>query len=443
MALNDEMATIAGAATALRDRDVSAAELLGQVLDRLHATEPVVRAYAHVDEDGARAAAARADEALAHGEPLGPLHGIPVAVKDVIAVADMPLEAGSRALAGRVADHDAEVVSRLRRGGAVIVGKTITHELAFGQNTPPTRNAYDPEREPGGSSAGSAVATAVGSALAAIGTDGGGSVRHPAALNGVVGLKPTYGLIDTAGVLAMGPSLEHLGTFTRTVEDCALFLSAIAPCPAPAWRNDLAGARLGVLRSFVEASDRDVQEAFAAASGLLRDLGAELVDVDIPEIELAVPVGLALVLPESADAFGQVPRADSSRLEPGTRALLAAGGLVTAGDYLVARRARPVVQAAVRGAFQDHRLDGLICPSAPAPAGPAESEEPAMKRLARPLRLHMWANVTGMPSVSVPCGRSADGLPLGIQLAAAPFAESRLLAIAAAFERAARSGLAS
>jgi aspartyl-tRNA(Asn)/glutamyl-tRNA(Gln) amidotransferase subunit A len=253
--------TATKAAAAIEAGDISASELLAAVLARLRATEPVLHAYSFVAEDTARAEAVRLDAELAHGRRRGPLHGIPVAVKDVIAVAGLPLEAGSRALRGRVAERDAKVVARLRQAGAVVVGKTVTHELAYGQNTPPTRNARDASREPGGSSAGSAVALAAGSALAALGTDGGGSVRHPAALNGIVGVKPTYGLLATDGVLTVGPSLEHVGVLASTVADCRLVLAALAGTPYEA-AAPLAGSRIGVLRALVQSCGEDARAAF-------------------------------------------------------------------------------------------------------------------------------------------------------------------------------------
>jgi aspartyl-tRNA(Asn)/glutamyl-tRNA(Gln) amidotransferase subunit A len=428
--------SVAAAAAALAARTVSASELLDTVLTRLHATEPSVRAYSFVDEDGARAAAAQIDSQRTPSQPRSALHGIPVAVKDVIAVEGLPLEAGSAALRGRIADRDAHVVARLREAGAVIVGKTVTHELAYGQNTPPTRNARDAAREPGGSSAGSAVAVAVGSALAALGTDGGGSVRHPAALNGIAGFKPTYGTIDPAGVLTVAPSLDHVGVLARTARDCGLVLAALADVgPGPS--RSLSGACIGVLGKLVENCGEDAKAAFASAAKLLERLGASLVDVDVPELDLAVPVGLGLTIPEAALAYGSLLRDRPELLEPGTRALLAAGELVPAVDYLVARRARRSVQAALRRAFESAGLDAVACPAAPEPAGPAESATPAMDRLAAALRIHMWANVTGVPALTVPCDDSRDGLPLGLQLACRPFADGRLLSLAVAFEDAA------
>ncbi len=220
--------TLAEAGHRLRRGETSSAALTEATLARIAATEPVVNAYALVLAERARHAAAQADRELVEGHDRGPLHGIPVAVKDICYMRGLSAEAGSRALAGFVPDYDATVVRRLEEAGAIIVGKTITHEFAYGVNTPPTRTAWDLSCYPGGSSAGSGVSVTVRSAFGAIGTDTGGSIRIPAAVNGIVGLKPTYGRVSRYGVVPLGTSLDHVGPLTRTVEDCAIVLQAIA-----------------------------------------------------------------------------------------------------------------------------------------------------------------------------------------------------------------------
>jgi aspartyl-tRNA(Asn)/glutamyl-tRNA(Gln) amidotransferase subunit A len=436
--------TIAEAARALESRSLSAVELLDAVLTRLERTECVVHAYANVDEAGARASAIAADAAIARGEQHGPLHGIPLAVKDVIAVAGLPMEAGSRSMRGYAPQEDAVVVASLRRSGAIIVGKTVTHELAYGQNVPPTRNAWGPARQPGGSSAGSAVATAVGSALAALGTDSGGSIRHPAGLNGVVGLKPTYGTVSTSGVISLSPSLEHVGPITRTVEDCWLVLSSMAAGDLP--RSNVAapasvaagmtGARIGVLVQLLDKVDPEMRGAFGTALDVLTELGAEQIDVHVPELEIATATGLALTLPEASVAQGRRLRDVPDELEPGTRVMLALGELVPATDYVLAQQTRELVRRGVRRAFEDNKLDVVACPSTPSAAAPATPDiESPMRELAATLDLHMWANVVGLPALTVPCGFSAEQLPLGLQLAARPHHEVELFRIASAYEQ--------
>src|SRR5262245_45336202 len=239
--------TLAEAGELLASGAASSHELTEAVLRRIDETEPLVHAYATVMAEQALDAAARADHERARGHSQGPLHGLPFAVKDVFCTHDAPTEAGSRLLRGYVAPVDAEAVLALRRGGAVLVGKLVTHEFCCGQDVPPTRNAWNLAGYPGGSSAGAGVAVAVGSTLAALGTDAGGSVRKPAALNGVVGLKPTYGLVTMEGVFEVAPSLDHVGTVTRTVDDCRLVLEAIVGPIGVGVGRQLQGARLGVV----------------------------------------------------------------------------------------------------------------------------------------------------------------------------------------------------
>ncbi|TMD33466.1 MAG: amidase, partial [Chloroflexi bacterium] len=220
--------TLRQASDGLVQRMFSAVELLDATLERLRATEPAVHAYVRLMEDSARDQAARADREIAGRRWRGPLHGIPVGVKDLCYTAGTATGAGSKVMEGFVPEHDATVVTRLKEGGAVIVGKTVTHEFAYGQDIPPTRNPWNTECYPGGSSAGSGVAVAVGSAFAAVGTDTGGSIRVPASVNGVVGLKPTYGRVSRYGVFPMSPTLDTVGPLTRTAEDCALMLGVMA-----------------------------------------------------------------------------------------------------------------------------------------------------------------------------------------------------------------------
>ena len=220
--------TLRDAADRLAARELSAVELLDATLERLHETEPSVHAYITLMEDSAKKQAAAADAEMGHGHWRGPLHGIPVGVKDLYYTQGVKTQAGSRVLEGFVPDHDSTVVAKLKDGGAVIVGKTVTHEFAYGQDIPATRNPWNTDCYPGGSSAGSGVSVAVGSAFAAVGTDTGGSIRVPASVNGVVGLKPTNGRVSGYGVIPMSPTLDNAGPMARTAEDCALMLGVIA-----------------------------------------------------------------------------------------------------------------------------------------------------------------------------------------------------------------------
>src|ERR1700681_2704057 len=225
--------SIREAAQRLSHKEISSAQLTEAVLNRIAETEPLVHAYAHVMEKSAREEARRADADLARGLWHGPLHGIPIAFKDLVYTTQAPTEAGSRVLEGWIPDYDATVIRKLRDGGAVVIGKTHTHEFAYGVNIPPTRNAWRLDGYPGGSSAGSGVSVAARSAFGAIGTDGGGSIRCPASLSGVVGLKPTTGRVSRHGVVPMSSTFDNVGPMTRTVEDCALMLGAMAGQQTP------------------------------------------------------------------------------------------------------------------------------------------------------------------------------------------------------------------
>jgi aspartyl-tRNA(Asn)/glutamyl-tRNA(Gln) amidotransferase subunit A len=441
--------TVQAASRQLAAREISSLELTEAVLARLNHTEPAVAAYAHVGADAARAAAQRADRARASGSN-APLLGVPLAVKDNIQTADAPTEVGSRVFAGHHPKQDAAVVERLRTAGAVIVGKTVTHEFAYGLNAPPTRNPWRADRVPGASSAGSAVAVAVGSALAALGTDTAGSVRTPAAFNGIVGLKPTYGRVSRFGVFPASPSLDHVGFLARSVQDCALLLAATAghdprdpatlrePIDLGTHREGLTGLRLGVERRYfldfpgVEAC---VREAVEASLDQLRKLGAKIVTVSIPDIDLMSAVGSTINLVDNSAWHHELMRARWGDYDPRTRRMLALGSLIPAVAYANAQRARRVLCDRVRDAFRVNRLDALIGPTAPVTALPldtpvSETETPRLSALVH----HSYpANVTGLPAMSVPCG-FAEGLPVGLEIIGRPLDEPTVLQIGRAFE---------
>lgn len=450
--------TIEAAADALRAGTLSCAALLDATIARLRATEPHVHAWAHLDLDRARETAAQLDAELERGQPRGPLHGIPVGVKDVIDAAGCPSEAGSRVLRGRVPTADAASVAHLRAAGAVIVGKTVTHEFAYGQDEPPTRCPWDLDCYPGGSSAGSGVAVAVGSALAALGTDTGGSIRNPASVNGIVGLKPTNGRVSRRGLIPVSPTLDQIGPLTRTVGDCALVLSAIAggdagdptasPQPVADYRAALGrpvdGARIGVDRAaFADARvGAEAVAAVAAALETLASLGAEIVEVAAPELAHALPAGLTVSLAEASEWHRELLRARPADYVAGTRTLLQLGELVPATDVIAARRVCRRVARATRQTFERHRLDALAGPVLPGPTLPLRDLAVDLTRdgdaadLSGALRLLIGANVTGLPAVSVPCGSSRTGLPLGLHLMGRPFGEAPLLNLAHAYEQA-------
>ncbi|WP_284581526.1 amidase [Streptomyces sp. 2P-4] len=448
--------SLAEAAEAIRTRRLSPVELTDSVLRRLELTEPRLNAYAAVTAERARADARTAAREIAAGRRRGPLHGIPMGLKDLIDVAGVPTSAGSRVRTGHRARADSTVAARLAAAGAVLLGKTHTHEFAYGLTTPQTRNAVDPGRIAGGSSGGSAVAVAAGSATFAVGTDTGGSIRVPAALNGVVGLKPTHGLVPRHGVTSLSWSLDHVGPITRTVRDAGLVLDALAghdprdpasiaaPLAAdrrPPAGTGLAGLRIGVPRTYYfDRVDADVEAAVRRAIDGLRGLGARLVGVDIPMARHIQAVQWGLMVPEATAYHERTLRTVPELYQDDVRVLLEAGALMPAGDYLRAQRARTLMRREWSRLLRGVHL--VAAPAVPTTAvragqecvtwsdGTTEAVSDAYVRLSSP------ANITGFPALTVPVGRDASGLPVGMQLLGRPLGEEVLLRVGHAYEQA-------
>ncbi|MEU8921922.1 amidase [Kitasatospora sp. NPDC048545] len=446
--------SLAAAAREIHARRLSPVELVESVLDRIERVEPGLGAYADVTAERAREAAREAEREIARSGPRGPLHGVPVALKDLIDVAGLPTGAGSRVREGHRADTDATVTARLAAAGAVLVGKTHTHEFAYGLITPRTRNAWDRDRIAGGSSGGSAAAVAAGAATFALGTDTGGSIRVPAALNGVVGLKPTYGLVPRHGVTPLSWSLDHVGPLTRTAEDAALVLAALAghdprdpaslDVPAADYRphpdTDLTGLRVGVPRTYYfDRVTEPVEAAVRQAVDHLAALGARLVPVDIPLTRYIRAAHWGLMVPEATVYHESALRSAPERYGDDVRVLLEAGALMGATDHLRAQRARTLMRQEWAGLWE--RVDVIAAPAVPMTAVPAgqesigwpdgttESVSDAYVRLSAP------ANITGAPALSLPVGHDPAGLPIGMQLLARPLGERTLLQVAHAHER--------
>jgi len=435
-------------------KQFSALELLNAALERLDETEPAVHAYVTVTREAAIRDATLADRELAAGRWGGPLHGVPVAVKDLCFTEGVPTQAGSKVMEGFVPDHDAAVVSRLKEAGAVVVGKTVTHEFAYGQDVPPTRNPWNLRCYPGGSSAGSGVAVAVGSAFAAIGTDTGGSIRVPASVNGVVGLKPTFGRVSKFGVFPMSPSLDTVGPIARTAEDCALLLDVISG-PDSRDRNTLAssgppatdgvgrsirGLRLGLDSKYFmyERVSDDVRMASESVIRQLSSLGADIIEVEIPQLDFSALAGLAVLISDTSEWHRRLLRTKGHRYTPGVRLMLELGELAPAAQYVNAQRARAAVRAAVRGCFEKHRLDGLIGPTLPTTTMPLDEHSTNLAGVSgaslSPFLHHCFlGNVTGIPALSFPCGFSSDSLPIGFQVYGRPFGEATMFSIAHAY----------
>ena len=459
MALSDAVElTIAEAAAALAGGELSARALVEATLARIEETEPYLHAYASVEAEAALAAADAADRELDAGRGKGPLHGIPVSLKDIIYAEGTLTEAGSDARVGYPSPYDATVAARLREAGAIVVGKVVTHEFATGRNEPPTCNPWAPDGYYAGSSSiGSGVSVAARSSFASIGTDTGGSVRFPAAINGVVGLKPTYGRISKHGVIPLGFSLDHVGTLTRTAEDAAIVLAATAGFdPAdPASIDEpvedyvarlgdgVEGLRLGVERGYYlfEHLHPEVRASTHDAIETLAGLGAEIVELDIPELAWAIPIWIVLYAAEAAAHHRYLLRRGVP-YDPVVRFTMEVGEFVTASQYLTAQRVRSQLRDAVRDAFETNRLDAIVAPGLPMPAvhmddlhgdaGPV-----LMPNGATPLSGYLHhtfpANLTGQPCVAAPAGFSEDGLPISIQVLGRPFDEATVLRVAHAY----------
>ena len=425
---------------------VSATETVQAYLDRAeeHAD---LGAFITLARDEALSAAADADRAHSAGAARGPLHGAPVALKDMIATRGLRTTAGSEVLGEWVPDEDAAVVARLRAAGAIVEGKTHTTEFSVWATgghpryrTP--RNPWDVTRVPGGSSTGSAIAVAAGLAPVALGTDTGGSARIPAALCGVVGLKPTRGAISAAGVIPLSRSLDHVGILARTVRDAALVLAAVRtdrsphdPLPA---RVDLRGARVGILE-LASAPDPDVAQALLDAQAVLADLGATLDATAVAALADAPELSSAIQYPEllayHAAGLHARPEAYGRELRSGCEV----GATIAPAEQARARAGARRLAAAVDCALSDR--DALLLPTVGLGAPPIGQEEVQFDGCPQSVDLVLSEytrafNLTGHPAVSMPCGRTAEGLPIGLQLVGRRGQDVALLELAHAYERA-------
>lgn len=434
--------TLAEAAAAINSGLISPVELTEALLARIEAVDGRVGALATLAPDALRQAQ-QATEDMAAGVHSGPLRGIPFVYKDLIDVAGLPTLAGSKVPARPVPQRDSTVAARLRAAGVIALAKAHTHEFAAGVTTPPTRNPWALDRVPGGSSGGSAAAVAARECPAAIGTDTGGSIRIPAALCGVVGLKPTYDLVPRSGITPLSWSLDHAGPITRTVRDAALVLSQIANGAADYTQGldgGVPGLRIGVLspRS-VGAVHPDIAARVGHVVDELADLGARPTEVDLPEPQATAATSWTLTFIEAA-TFHR-PRFEEYAEQYGqdVRTLLEVGQLLPATRYVTALRARNALKAVWRGAFKD--IDVIICPTVPceptlvgedAVIWPDESVEAVADAFSR---LTLGANVIGLPALTLPVGLTGRGLPVGLQLLARPYAEATLLRAATACEQ--------
>ena len=437
--------SVVEAAQQIETGKLSPVELTRSVLGRIREFDGKISAYVTVAEERTMAAARIAEQEIRRGEYRGVLHGIPYALKDLIDVEGLPTTASSRVRQDHIATANSVVADKLAQAGMVLTGKTHTHEFAFGLTTPQTNNPWAHDRSPGGSSGGSAAAVAYGGALAALGTDTGGSIRVPAALCGVVGLKPTFGLVSRQGVVPLSGSLDHVGPITRTVADAAAMLDAIADPQAkrsgsgrPSYRHtlgqDIKGVRVGVPTNyFFDHVAPEIQEAVGLHIRELAAAGAILVEVEIPLPDYLIPTQWGLMVPESATYHEDTIRRVPHLYGDDVRILLEAGSFVPVRDYIKAQRTRNTHQRAWREMFAG--IDILLTPTVPHtaplhgqevftwPDGSEESVVSAYVRLCAP------ANVLGLPALSVPAGFDRAGLPFGVQLIGRPFDEHTVLRV--------------
>jgi aspartyl-tRNA(Asn)/glutamyl-tRNA(Gln) amidotransferase subunit A len=454
--------SILEAASELRSGIITPTELVAETIERIDLLDSEIKAFVTVMRDQAYDEAEKAENEQRTGLFRSPLHGIPIAIKDLIAVKGVPMTAGSKVLKDYVPQEDATVVEQLRKSGAVIIGKTNTHEFAYGTYTPPTRNPWDLTHIPGGSSGGSAAALAASMCYGALGSDTGGSIRIPSACCGVTGLKPTYGRVSTYGVIPLSWSLDHVGPMGRSAADCAIQFDAIArydprdpnsvsgpPGQASASLIEgaegrgplsLQGIKLGVpSESFIAPLDHDVRTAWRSALLVLQEEGAEVIDVELQR--------------PTMDTYRtiQMPEASLAHMEKGwltgdieaygerTRSRLLQGQTIPAVDYLRAQLQRRTFSSNLRSIMQ--RVNALVLPTIPIPAIPIELAyqdilldgvtENATVAL---LRLTMPFNLAGLPAISLPCGFTTDRLPIGLQIVGKPFEESMILRLAHAYQ---------
>ena len=458
--------SIREAAEEIHSGIVTPTELALETLQRIEEQDSTIQAFITVLREQVLQDADQAERELRTGLYRSKLHGIPIAIKDLIAVKGVRTTASSRVLADHISHEDATVVEQLRKAGAILIGKTNTFEFAYGPYAPPTRNPWSLDRTTGGSSGGSAAAVAAGMSLGAIGTDTGGSIRIPASCCGVTGLKPTYGRVSCYGVIPLSWSLDHVGPLGRTAEDCALIFDAIAgydprdpnsvsgPPLSPGRTTatlingaegrgalSLQGLHVGLPRdNFVAPLDPEVRASWRAALHVLEEEGAEIVEVDLPRPTMELYRNIQR--PEAALAHIQKGWFDEHQdlYRKSVLNSLINGKQILAVDYLAALHERRLFSSALRTIMQ--RVDVFVLPTIPLPAQPVElmgrdiviDGVPDNLTMAY-LRLTMPFNLAGLPAVSCPCGFTTEGLPIGLQIVGKPFEEGTALRIAHAYQQ--------
>jgi aspartyl-tRNA(Asn)/glutamyl-tRNA(Gln) amidotransferase subunit A len=446
--------TIAEAARAIAAKQLSPVELTRACLDRVHKLDGELNAFVHLTEERALADARAAEAAIMANGPKGPLHGIPIGLKDIVDTKGIPTTCQSKLLQDNIPDADATCAEKLAAAGTVLIGKTTTHEFADGGPSfdlpkPPARNPWNTGHFTAGSSSGTGAGVAAGLILGGIGTDTGGSIRGPAALCGIAGIKPTYGLVSRAGVAPAAFSLDHIGPMAWTAEDCALMLQALAGHdprdPASASRpipnytaqlgSGINGLKIGVIHHFHETDHKvsdGTQRGITAAIGAFRDLGAEIREVQLSPLQDWLACGSLISITERAAAYEEWARTRLGDFSERLRSRLMLGAFVTGVDYVQAVRRRRELRAELQSAMRG--LDIVLIATQPAEA--AKIDSVPKWDLFGPPNFTMPFNVAGYPAISVCAGFGEGGLPVAIQLVGKPFQETTLFRVADAFEKA-------
>ena len=438
----------------IRTRQVSPVEATSAYLDRIDSLNFKFNSYLTICHSQAMADATEAERAIASGNYLGPMHGIPVAVKDQLWTKDIRTTAGSRIMADFVPNEDATAVVRLKEAGAVVLGKTNMTEFAIGiaQSYGYNRNPWDLDRFTGGSSAGSGSATAAFLCSTSLGEDTGGSIRRPAAWCGVVGLRPSWGRVSRYGVTASSWSMDQVGPISRTVEDAAITLGAIAghdpkdpytwKTPVPDYRaalgGDLSGMRVGIIHELLYSDivEPEIRDGILAAGAVLEELGATVQDVSMPVTAHCGTMGTVLINTESAAVYRDWTHDRIRDFSRSNRTVLLTGSIMPAHAYYKVQKLREMLRREVLEALSD--CDVLILPTARRCAPPVDEDQPlTSKQMVRDLALVMTRpfNLAGTPAISINCGFNSQGLPIGLQIGGRPFDESTVLKVAHAYEQ--------
>ncbi len=463
----------------LKKGEITSREITASVFRRIDQVEDSIRSYITLMQDTAMAQAAESDLRIKEGRA-GLLEGIPIALKDILCTRGVKTTCGSKILYNFVPPYDATIVRKLRDAGAVFIGKTNMDEFAMGSSTETssyavTKNPWDLERIPGGSSGGSAAAVAADECIASLGSDTGGSIRQPAALCGVVGMKPTYGRVSRFGLIAFASSLDQIGPFTKDVEDCAVMLNAVCgydpkdstsvPVEAPDYRSfvgkDIKGWKVGIPREyFIEGIDPEISASIEKAIQVIKNLGAECVDISLPHTDYSVAVYYIVAPAEASSNLARYDgvkygyrardardlmemykktRSEGFGAEVKRRIMLGTYAL-SSGYYDAYYKKASQVRTLIKRDFEDafKRCDVIATPTSPTPAFKIG------EKMDDPLQMYLSdiftisANLAGIPGISVPCGFTASGLPIGLQFLAGHFEEGKLIRIASAYEKGAR-----